>query len=117
MTQQLPDFPYHPDPLATGFVEASEATCPSCDRARGFIYTGPVYAADELSESICPWCIADGSATARFEAMFTDDQPVPEDVPADVVELVTTRTPGFRGWQQEHWLDHCADRAAVLGVG
>jgi uncharacterized protein len=116
MTGLLPEFPYHPDPLVTGFVEGSEATCLSCNQGRGFIYTGPVYAADEFTESICPWCIADGSAAARFEAMFTDDQPIPEDVPAEVVNVVTTRTPGFGGWQQEHWLYHCADGAAFLGV-
>src|SRR4029450_7996883 len=58
MTGLLPEFPYHPDPLVTGFVEESEATCLSCNRGRGFIYTGPVYAADGVAESICPWCIA-----------------------------------------------------------
>jgi uncharacterized protein CbrC (UPF0167 family) len=29
--------------------------------------------------------------------------------------VVTRRTPGFTGWQQEHWLFHCADAAAFLG--
>jgi uncharacterized protein CbrC (UPF0167 family) len=28
---------------------------------------------------------------------------------------VVTRTPGFRGWQQAMWLDHCAEPAAFLG--
>jgi len=28
---------------------------------------------------------------------------------------VTTRTPGFNGSQQEHWLFHCGDGAAFLG--
>ena len=112
----LPTFKYHPDPVRSGSVSKSDTTCKCCKKARGYIYDGPVYAEDELDSVICPWCIADGSATARYEAIFTDDQPVPEDVPADVVELVTTRTPGFRAWQQEHWLYHCADGAAFLGV-
>ncbi|MCU1389823.1 MAG: hypothetical protein JWL72_3161, partial [Ilumatobacteraceae bacterium] len=25
------------------------------------------------------------------------------------------RTPGFDGWQQEHWLYHCGDATAFLG--
>jgi len=116
MTERLPEFPYHPEPLTTGSVERSDGICLSCGKARGLIYTGPVFAVDELEESLCPWCIADGSAAARFEAMFTDDTPVPQDVPHEVVKLVTTRTPGFGGWQQEHWLYHCGDGAAFLGA-
>jgi uncharacterized protein CbrC (UPF0167 family) len=116
MRERLPEFPYHPDPLATGFVEMSNAGCLACERVRGFIYTGPVFAVEDIQESLCPWCIADGSAATRFEATFTDDTRVPDDVPGEVVMHVTTRTPGFRGWQQEHWLYHCGDGAAFLGV-
>lgn len=97
MTERVPEFPYHTDPLTTGFVEMSDATCLAGERVRGFIYTGPVFAVEELDESLCPWCIADGSAAARFEATFTGDVPVPEDVPGEVVKLVTTRTPGLAG--------------------
>jgi hypothetical protein len=48
-------------------------------------------------------------------AQFTDDWGAPDEVPLAVVEEVTRRTPGFSGWQQEHWLYHCADGAAFLG--
>ena len=115
MTEPLPEFPYHPDPWATGFVERSDATCLSCERRRGFIYIGPVYAVDELVDCLCPWCIADGSAAERFDATFTDDERVPDSVPRVVIDAVTRRTPGFSGWQQEHWLYHCGDGAAFLG--
>jgi uncharacterized protein CbrC (UPF0167 family) len=112
----VPEFPYHPDPRATGFVEASDARCASCGQRRGFIYTGPVYAVDELIDCLCPWCIEDGSAAEKFEAEFTDiGWGVPADVPHAVVQDVATRTPGFAGWQQEHWLYHCSDAAAFLG--
>jgi uncharacterized protein CbrC (UPF0167 family) len=114
--EPLPEFVYHPHPVETGAIEMSDATCLACERPRGFIYVGPVYAVDELQESLCPWCIADGSAAARFDAMFTDDEPVPEGVPVEIVDAVTTRTPGFSGWQQEHWLYHCGDGAAFLGA-
>ena len=84
--------------------------------ARGFIYAGPVYAVDELEAAFCPWCIADGTAAEEFDAEFTDVEPdLPADVPAGVVEEILRRTPGFSGWQQEHWLFHCGDGAAFLG--
>lgn len=88
----------------------------SCGQVRGFVYTGPVFAKEELVDSFCPWCIADGSAAKRFDAIFTDDIGMPDDVPVEVVDAVTTRTPGFGGWQQEHWLYHCGDGAAFLGA-
>ena len=116
MAEALPDFPYHPDPVGTGAVVESDATCLNCGQARGFIYRGPVYAVEELDESLCPWCIADGSAAERFDAIFTDDAVVPDDVPDEVVAAVTTRTPGFGGWQQEVWQYHCGDGAAFLGA-
>jgi uncharacterized protein CbrC (UPF0167 family) len=115
VTDPLPEFPYHPDPVATGSVEESDALCMNCGRRRGFIYVGPVYATDELAEALCPWCIADGSAAARFDASFTDVAELPDDVPAETIVRVMRRTPGFTGWQQEHWMFHCGDGAAFLG--
>ncbi|MFD7921755.1 CbrC family protein [Streptomyces sp. NPDC059740] len=112
MTQPLPSFPYHPDPVATGVVVPSRTACRSCGRVRGYVYTGPVYAEDDLRGRLCPWCIADGSAAGRFEALFTD---VLDDVPLDRLHAITRRTPGFAGWQQERWLIHCGDGAAFLG--
>jgi uncharacterized protein CbrC (UPF0167 family) len=29
--------------------------------------------------------------------------------------MITRRTPGFAGWQQERWLVHCGDGAEYLG--
>jgi uncharacterized protein CbrC (UPF0167 family) len=113
---ELPDFPYHPDPIATGSVARSPTECLVCGKARGFIYTGPVYAVDEFVEEICPWCIADGTAATKLDAKFTDaGWGVPDAVPAEVTETIATRTPGFAGWQQERWLYHCNDGAAFLG--
>jgi uncharacterized protein CbrC (UPF0167 family) len=88
----------------------------ACGRTRGFIYDGPVIAAEDYDRAFCPWCIADGSVSDRFEVEFTDVIfDVPNDVPADVVREIAARTPGFFGWQQEHWLYHCGDGAAFLG--
>lgn len=112
-TEPLPVFPYHPDPVGTGAVVRSEVECSCCHLARGHIYTGPVYAVENLRGRLCPWCIADGSAADRFEALFTD---VLDDVPMDRLLAITQRTPGFSGWQQERWLVHCGDGAAFLGA-
>ena len=36
-------------------------------------------------------------------------------VPRTVLEEVAYRTPGFCGWQQEHWWTHCGDAAQFIG--
>lgn len=116
----LPRFTYHPDPLATGSIIASPTVCVSCHQARGYVYTGPVYAEEEYDAQICPWCIADGSASARLDASFTDDEGIGgggewDDVPEAVVEEVARRTPGFSAWQQEQWWTHCGDAGQFIG--
>ncbi|MCL2423495.1 MAG: CbrC family protein [Micrococcales bacterium] len=116
----LPEFKYHPDPLATDTVVESDDECECCERARGYIYTGPVYCEEELDEALCPWCIADGSAHEKFDALFTDEDMIGgggewDLVSDDVVEEVACRTPGFSGWQQERWWTHCGDAAAFIG--
>lgn len=114
----LPTFRYHPDPVATGSVVESPHACRRCTSARGWIYIGPVYAVEWLRDELCPWCIHDGSAAAAFDAEFTNlGWGVPGDLPSEVVEELTKRTPGFSGWQQERWLYHCGDAAAFLGRG
>ena len=40
--------------------------------ARGYAYTAGFYAEEDV-DAICPWCIADGSAAARFDGSFTDE--------------------------------------------
>lgn len=116
----LPTFKYHPDPIETDSIKSSDAKCICCGQERGYIYVGPVFSVEELSEGICPWCIADGSAHAKFDAEFTDAAGVGDygswdAVPQEVVDEVAFRTPGFSGWQQERWWTHCGDAAAFLG--
>jgi uncharacterized protein CbrC (UPF0167 family) len=116
----LPLFKYFPDPVAAGSVIESDATCECCSKARGWIYSGPVYAEGDYEEAICPWCIADGSAHNKLGASFTDEDGVGgggqwDSVPRAVVEEVAYRTPGFSGWQQEQWWTHCGDAARFLG--
>lgn len=119
MHVDLPVFRYHPDPVATGSAVSTEAACDLCGIQRGIRYAGPVYG--RQLDVLCLHCIASGEAAERLgitavgPAMFSDAIDVPDDVPSDVVNEVTMRTPGFSGWQQEGWRYHCADVAAFLG--
>ena len=112
----LPTFTYHPDPIATGSIKPSDAMCVCCNQHRGFIYVCNTYCEEELVEALCPWCIADGSAAKRFDAIFSDDSPlVQAGIPAAVVEEVTRRTPGYTSWQQDEWQCCCGDACEFHG--
>ena len=108
----LPEFRYFPDPVGAGVIVEDDAACDFCGAARGHIYVGSLYAVEEYVT--CPWCIADGSAAATSDGEFTDVEDVPPDIPAEVVDELAHRTPGFMGWQQERWLFHCGDAMAFL---
>lgn len=88
----LPQFPYHPNPVATGSVTTSDAPCVCCGQERGWVYTGPVHAAGAPDNGVCPYCIAFGKAAERYDATFTDA--IEGDVPKDVVTAILRRTPG-----------------------
>jgi len=114
MTDPLPTFRYHPDPVASGSLVESPTECRCCGQARGYIYIGPTYAEDELEDCLCPWCIADGSAAKQFDANFVDPSVFPDDLPAAVLEEVTTRTASYSAWQSEEWPTCCNDATAFL---
>jgi uncharacterized protein CbrC (UPF0167 family) len=112
----LPEFPYHPDPVATGNVKSSSKQCRCCGQTRDYIYLGSVYAIEDLEEAICPWCIADGSAAEKFDATFVDSYPLSRaGIPKNIVEEVTRRTPGYNSWKQEEWRVCCADACEFHG--
>jgi uncharacterized protein len=110
----LPVFRYHPNPIANGSIHPSDAQCACCDETRGFIYSGPAYSEADIEGALCPWCIADGSAHAKFDACFCDPAGFPDAIPAGTVEEIAYRTPGFSSWQQERWLTCCADAGVFL---
>jgi hypothetical protein len=113
----LPDFRYHPDPLATGaFLRADPPrTCQCCGKPVSIYYAGPFYAKPDIS-CLCPDCIASGKAAQKYQGEFQDPLSVEEGVqdPERLEELIY-RTPGYRGWQQEYWRAHCGDYCAFLG--
>lgn len=110
----LPTFRYHPDPVASGSVEASANKCVCCKKVRGFIYTGPAYGEEELDEALCPWCIADGSAYKKFDATFVDSEAFDDDTPEELMNAICERTPGFNAWQTEKWPSCCGEPAAFV---
>ncbi|REJ76913.1 MAG: hypothetical protein DWQ36_01775 [Acidobacteria bacterium] len=120
MSETLPLFRYHPDPISSGSLEPSSGACACCGRARGWLYTGPVFSADEQHGSVCPWCIADGSAHRDLGLEFADPAGVGgyglwPSVAEEIVACVVQRTPCFSGWQQERWLTCCGEAAAFIG--
>jgi uncharacterized protein CbrC (UPF0167 family) len=116
MSGLLPVFPYHPDPIATGAVRPSDKLCRTCEKRRGFIYGGPVYCRGSLRESLCPWCIADGTASMKSAALFSDPEPLHcAGLSAAIIKAVTCRTPGYTSWQGDLWLDHCDDACEYHG--
>lgn len=111
----LPSFPYHPDPLLSGSIVASDSKCVCCEQARGYIYTGPVFSEEDgLDDALCPWCIADGQAHKKFDAVFVDDEGIDGEISETAAEELTTRTPGFNSWQQEQWMVCCDDAMAFV---
>ncbi|MGW2035234.1 CbrC family protein [Streptomyces sp. NPDC001811] len=114
MSRPLPTFRYHPDPLATGAIEASREVCLCCGQSRGWIYTLSLYTEQDVPGRICPWCIADGTAAERFDGEFVDAYGL-DGVSWEVLLEVTRRTPAFAAWQAPRWLVHCHDAAAFRG--
>ncbi|MBF8963192.1 CbrC family protein [Pontibacter sp. FD36] len=110
----LPLFKYNPHAEKLGIIKKENTSCPACERKREYVYNGPFYSEDQV-KGICPWCIKDGTAASKYEGAFQDAESC-EDVDKQeyLVEL-TTRTPGYSGWQQERWLSHCGDFCALKG--
>lgn len=109
--EELPVFQYNPNALTLEIITKKKTTCPVCNQIRAYVYEGPFYSLETV-EGICPWCIKDGSAAKKYDGEFQDiDSCEPVSKDEYLVEL-TTRTPGYMGWQQEQWLSHCGDFCA-----
>lgn len=77
------------------------------------MYASPIYAIEE-PEVLCPWCIADGTASEKYEATFTGE--VDGVVSSTIEDSVLHKTPGYIGNQEEIWLTHCNDACCFLGT-
>ena len=111
----FPQFKYHPDPIKTGAVVQSEEVCECCGKCRGYKAVSTIYAMDDV-ETICPWCISDGTAAEKYDGEFSDSHPLLSDgIDKKIVSEVCERTPSFISWQQERWLAHCIDACEFHG--
>lgn len=114
----LPRFPYHRDPVASGSVRASDAACECCGQARGVLYKGLVYPHGRV-ESLCPWCIADGSAADKYGATFFDGDFCDAnsnriEMPAEWHRKVFGQTIGFATFNPVGWWVHCGEPAEYV---
>lgn len=115
--EELPSFKYIPDLHRAKAVEASDSTCPCCEKARGWMCTGCMYGESDV-ELVCPWCVADGSAAAKFEAYFNDVcRSKDEDPEPDIRDCFQHRTPGVPSYQDIDWPVCCRDMCLFLGAG
>lgn len=133
-----PTFTYYPDPVAGGAFRETTDPCPCCGEVRGWGYTRTPFCRGESPENLCPWCIADGSASQKYGtdgrgAEFTGDlfEIVRDDagavtefaspffgeptVPPEKSRELAYRTPGFMTWQEPQWLACCSTPAQYLG--
>ena len=113
MTEPLPTFRFHPDPVQSGAIEVSPSTCGACGRARGYAYCGPCYVEDEFDAVVCPWCIADGSAFRRFGVTFAEVEPKPG-IDLAIAEEIEERTPGITSFNPVDWPVCCGVPMAYL---
>lgn len=114
----LPHFPYHRDPLASGSLIASTQNCACCGQARGYLYSGTIYALSK-PEAICPWCIADGTAAEKFnaeffDAYFCDDNYNYLNLAAKHYLAVFGKTIGFASFNPIAWWVHCDEPAEYI---
>lgn len=108
---ELPKFPYHRDPVESGSVRKSDSKCECCGKARGVMYQGVMYCKSS-PENICPWCIADGSASEKYEAAFFDADFVDDKLNNITVQQnyyheVFCKTIGFSTFNPIGWWVHC----------
>jgi uncharacterized protein len=118
--ETLPQFEFFPDPLREGVFELSDEVCAACGRAREWMYTGPIYGKGDNEAAVCPWCIADGTASRVLGSFFNDatvyaSHGAPSLVPQEELDLVEQRTPGYTTWQGNQWLACCNRVCTYLG--
>jgi uncharacterized protein CbrC (UPF0167 family) len=124
--ENFPIFKYHPNSIETkAFKTDKSVKCDCCGQKTNIYYTKPFYSVNEIN-ALCPFCIANGKAAEKFDGEFQDyasiegispdpNEPNTVYIAKDAIEEVTKRTPGYSGWQQEVWLNHCGDLCAFIG--
>lgn len=109
-----PKFKYHLDPIETGIIKKSNIRCAVCKEKKEYYYDGPFYS-EKDAVSICPWCIADGSAAKKFEGSFQNIELCEYVEEKEFLNELVYRNPGYNAWQGARWLSHCGDYCVFLG--
>ncbi|SET37025.1 CbrC family protein [Hymenobacter actinosclerus] len=117
-----PVFFYNPNAYKLGIIEAQTIVCECCGKTRPFRYTGNLYCEAD-PDDLCPWCIADGTAAAKYDGSFVADfegiNPNPNEASVQLsaasTAQVSSRTPGYASWQDDVWLGHCGEACIFLG--
>ena len=114
----LPHFRYHPDPVKSGvFKDDISVVCECCEQETDVYYCGHVYSESDV-KYLCPHCMANGEAAAKFDATFVQDA---DELPSGAANAqaktdeLFKRTPGYFCWQGEQWLTCCDDYCEFLG--
>ena len=122
----LPYFKYHPKPLETGVFKSGDVVvCDCCENETSIYYSSSFYTEEEV-DALCPWCIANGEASKKYNGEFQDfcsiegisvDPSVPhtESYSEESLNELIDRTPGYVSWQQSYWLGHCDELCAFVG--
>jgi uncharacterized protein CbrC (UPF0167 family) len=118
MNIDLPKFPYHRDPVASESLRTTDATCDCCGDAKGVMYNGVIYSKHN-PENICPWCIANGSASEKYDATFFDATFVDDNfknviMAPEYYEKVFSKTIGFATYNPIGWWVHCDEPAEYI---
>ncbi len=126
---RLPHFKYNPNAYQLDIFIEEEGTCSVCHEKRSLKYNSSLYCVDN-PEYICPFCIANGKASEKYNGEFNDCYSIegipfdPEkeiqelsDIPKEMLEEISKRTPSYHSWQQEVWLIHCNEPCIFLGYG
>lgn len=113
MEKPLPHFTYITDAYARTVFLKNTITCDCCRQESRYHYDGPFYTAAEGEIALCPWCIHDGSAAAKYDASFNDLYG--KSLAEAVVTAVCEQTPGYSSWQDQTWATHCRDACVYHG--
>lgn len=118
MIPELPHFPYHRDPVASGSIRRSDGPCECCGESRGFLYDGVVYSTYRV-ENLCPWCISSGAAADKydaefFDAQFWDEEDEVVELPGHFHRAVFGCTIGFSTFNPIGWWVHCSEPAEYV---
>ena len=111
---QIPKFKYNPNPIETECLEKSDKICEVCNKKQGYIATSIMSSVDDIYD-VCPWCIADGSATKKHDGEFVVHIENAESLSTEVLQELSYRTVAYPAYQELTWLTHCNDGCEFLG--